>query len=80
MERLFTELTTTEKIATYRAMRASGLSDVEIRKRVENQVGTQADADWAMLRSLAEPVTPQPAAGGVAPLLLAVAAAYILGA
>jgi hypothetical protein len=56
------------------------MTDAQIRAETEAVYGPQADADWAMLRSLAEPVTQQPAAGGVAPLLLAVAAAYILGA
>jgi hypothetical protein len=73
-------LTTEQKVARYRELRAKGMTDAQIRAETEAIYGPQADADWAMLRSLAEPVTQQPAAGaGIAPLLLAVAAAAILG-
>jgi hypothetical protein len=73
-------LTTEQKVARYRELRAKGMTDAQIRAETEAVYGPQADADWAMLRSLAEPVTQQPAAGaGIAPLLLAVAAAAILG-
>jgi hypothetical protein len=74
-------LTTEEKVARYRELRAKGMTDAQIRAETEAIYGPQPDADWSLLRSLAEVTTKQPvAAGGVAPLLLAVAAAYILGA
>lgn len=89
-----TELTLVQKRQVYADLRKEGYTDAEIRTAVENQVGKQSDADWALVSapSRVVPVVdtgrvddtgrvePPAAGGGIAPLLLAVAAAAILGA
>lgn len=89
----YAALTVQQKVARYQAMRASGMTDAQIRAEVESKIGPQNDADWNLLRTLAMETKPAaggvttlpgpgttPAAGGIGPLLLAVAAAYVLGA
>ena len=78
-------MTVQQKVARYQSMRASGMTDEQIRAEVESKIGPQSDADWSALRAAAfaagTAAQAQPAAApGIAPLLLAVAAAYILGA
>lgn len=73
------EMTLEQKRAAYADLIKQGYSDKEIRAAVEFQFGKQNDAQWAML-SMVKPVIQPAAGGGVAPLLVAVAAAYILGA
>lgn len=72
-------MTLQQKVARYQSMRASGMTDEQIRAEVESKIGPQSDADWSALRAMAAQAQPA-AAPGIAPLLLAVAAAYILGA
>lgn len=73
------EMTLEQKRAAYADLIKQGYSDKEIRAAVEFQFGKQDDAQWAML-SVVKPVIQPAAGGGVAPLLLAVATAYLLGA
>jgi hypothetical protein len=80
-----------EKAAIYNQLIAAGNPDAAIRARAEYLFGPQTDAMWGALRDLAQKakgtptvttptVTPPDAAGaGIGPLLLAVAAAAILG-
>lgn len=66
------DMTLEQKRATYADLIKQGYSDAEIRAEVEHFFGKQDDAQWAMLSATT--------GANIAPLLVAVAAAYILGA
>ena len=83
-----------DRASIYNALISAGNTDAAIRARSEYLFGPQADADWSALRDLAQRLktgttiqpTPMPTPGapgaagaGIGPLLLAVAAAAILG-